>query len=176
MARAFKRILWIVVLVCLVMACAVAVFHPASRFTAAAIEPATVVRVVDGDTLVVDISGTQSRVRLKGVDTPESVHPDASRNTPEGAAASEFAKSAVPAGSTVWLQRDTRGDDVDAHGRLLRYVWLCEPDTASMPRTRYIADHMLEGVLLSAGYAGVYAYNGEVFDYRPQFEAIAHGL
>ena len=36
---------------------------------------ATVTRVVDGDTLVVDIGGREERVRLIGVDTPETVHP-----------------------------------------------------------------------------------------------------
>jgi micrococcal nuclease len=39
---------------------------------------ATVVRVVDGDTLKVDIAGKSDRVRLIGIDTPESVKP----NTP----------------------------------------------------------------------------------------------
>ena len=38
-------------------------------------EQATVVRVVDGDTLVVSIAGREERVRLIGVDTPETVHP-----------------------------------------------------------------------------------------------------
>lgn len=34
---------------------------------------ATVVRVIDGDTIVVDIDGEQLKVRLIGIDTPESV-------------------------------------------------------------------------------------------------------
>ena len=32
-------------------------------------------RVIDGDTIVVDIEGKQEKVRLIGVDTPETVHP-----------------------------------------------------------------------------------------------------
>ena len=43
---------------------------------AVASETATVTRVVDGDTLVVDIAGQEERVRLIGVDTPETVHPN----------------------------------------------------------------------------------------------------
>ncbi|HMT61320.1 MAG TPA: thermonuclease family protein, partial [Microthrixaceae bacterium] len=36
---------------------------------------ATVVRVVDGDTIVVDLGGQTERVRLIGVNTPETVDP-----------------------------------------------------------------------------------------------------
>lgn len=36
----------------------------------------TVTRVVDGDTIVVSISGREEKVRLIGVDTPETVHPN----------------------------------------------------------------------------------------------------
>ena len=36
---------------------------------------ATVVRVVDGDTIVADVDGRQERVRFIGIDTPESVKP-----------------------------------------------------------------------------------------------------
>ena len=43
---------------------------------AALAETATVIRVVDGDTLLVEFSGTEERVRLIGVDTPETVHPN----------------------------------------------------------------------------------------------------
>ena len=43
---------------------------------AVASETATVTRVVNGDTLVVDIAGQEERVRLIGVDTPETVHPN----------------------------------------------------------------------------------------------------
>ncbi len=39
-------------------------------------ERAEVIRVVDGDTIVVRISGKDEKVRLIGVDTPESVHPN----------------------------------------------------------------------------------------------------
>ena len=42
---------------------------------AASAEPAEVIRVVDGDTLEVEIAGQVETVRLIGVDTPETVHP-----------------------------------------------------------------------------------------------------
>ena len=42
---------------------------------AIAAETARVVEVVDGDTIKVELAGTIERVRLIGVDTPETVHP-----------------------------------------------------------------------------------------------------
>ncbi|HNQ42850.1 MAG TPA: thermonuclease family protein, partial [Candidatus Cloacimonadota bacterium] len=35
-----------------------------------------VIRVVDGDTFIIDMDGLETRIRLIGVDTPESVHPN----------------------------------------------------------------------------------------------------
>gem|GEM_PF-6462799 len=52
------------------------VTQPAANPTASNLTSAQVVRVVDGDTLAVNIAGTEQRVRLILVDTPESVHPD----------------------------------------------------------------------------------------------------
>gem|GEM_PF-5259809 len=43
--------------------------------TDSALKSVTVVRVVDGDTLVVNYDGKEERLRLIGVDTPETVHP-----------------------------------------------------------------------------------------------------
>ena len=45
-----------------------------------------VLRVVDGDTIEIDYNGEKEKVRLIGVDTPESVHPDAEKNTDYGKA------------------------------------------------------------------------------------------
>ena len=74
-------------------------------------------RVVDGDTLIVRDVG---RVRLIGVDTPESVHP----NRPVeffGREASAFTKRLV-AGKRVRLEYDQRR--TDRYGRTLAYVHL----------------------------------------------------
>lgn len=49
-----------------------------------------VIRVVDGDTIVIDYNGAEEKVRLIGVDTPESVHPDEEKNTEFGEKASEL--------------------------------------------------------------------------------------
>jgi len=41
-----------------------------------------VIRVVDGDTILVDYKGKYEKVRLLCVNTPESVHPDKKQNIP----------------------------------------------------------------------------------------------
>ena len=58
-----------------------------------------VIRVVDGDTFVVNFNGTDEKVRLIGVDTAESVHPDSSKNVAAGVTASAYTK--IPADRKV---------------------------------------------------------------------------
>ena len=80
-----------------------------------------VVRVVDGDTLIINIDGIDERVRLIGVDTPESVHPDEERNSSLGVIASEFTKSMLE-GSSVAIEMDVQ--ERDQYGRLLAYIYV----------------------------------------------------
>jgi micrococcal nuclease len=80
---------------------------------------ATVVRVVDGDTLVVDVGGREEHVRLIGIDTPESVAP----NRPKecfGDEASARLGELVPPGTDVRLVRDVEPRDM--YDRMLAYV------------------------------------------------------
>jgi micrococcal nuclease len=85
-------------------------------------EQATVVRVVDGDTLVVEIGGSEERVRLIGVDTPETVHPQKPVEY-FGKEASAFT-TRMAEGAVVRLEADPQTADRDKYGRLLRYVYL----------------------------------------------------
>ena len=81
---------------------------------------ATVVRVVDGDTVQVDIDGQREKLRLIGIDTPETVKPD----TPVqcyGPEASAFTKQLLPEGTAVRIERDVEARD--DYGRLLGYVY-----------------------------------------------------
>ncbi len=84
------------------------------------IEPnATVQRVVDGDTIEVDIGGRTQRVRLLGIDTPETV----ARTKPVqcfGPEASAYLSRALPEGSAITLIIDNESHD--HYGRLLGYV------------------------------------------------------
>lgn len=81
---------------------------------------AVVVRVVDGDTVQVEIDGKREKLRLIGIDTPETVKPD----TPVqcyGLEASEFTKGLLPAGIAVRIERDVEARD--KFGRLLGYLY-----------------------------------------------------
>lgn len=78
-------------------------------------------RVVDGDTIVVILDGKKEKVRMIGIDTPESVHPDKSRNTPMGKIASKYTKDNLE-GKYVALETDAQ--ERDKYGRILAYVYL----------------------------------------------------
>ena len=85
-------------------------------------ENAVVVRVIDGDTITVQIAGAIRTIRLIGVDTPETVHPT-KKVQPGGPEASAFTQAALDR-KTVRLEADPAGDDSDRYDRLLRYVYL----------------------------------------------------
>ncbi len=78
-------------------------------------------RVVDGDTVVVRIGGREERVRLIGIDTPESVQPDAPVEC-GGKAATRALEDRVREGARLRLVSDPTQDRRDRFGRLLRYV------------------------------------------------------
>jgi len=81
---------------------------------------AEVIRVVDGDTLVVRTGGVEEHVRLIGIDTPESVKP----GTPVecfGKEASAHATELLSEGSSIVLERDVEARD--RYDRLLAYVY-----------------------------------------------------
>ena len=80
---------------------------------------ARVVRVVDGDTILVSLGAREERVRYIGVDTPETVKPGAPVEC-FGKKASARNKELV-AGRRVRLVRDA--EERDRYGRLLAYVY-----------------------------------------------------
>ncbi len=81
---------------------------------------AVVERVVDGDTIVVRIEGSSEKIRLIGIDTPESVDP---RSPVEcfGTEASARTAELLPEGTEVDLVRDVEARD--RYDRLLAYVY-----------------------------------------------------
>lgn len=95
-----------------------------------------VICAIDGDTLLISMSGQEVTVRLIGVDAPESVHPEAEKNTPEGELASLWMKQFIN-GKRVTLEYDQ--ELKDQYGRTLAYV--------------YTDGRLVEDVLLAAGMA-----------------------
>ena len=82
-----------------------------------------VVSVSDGDTFTVKVEGRKERVRLIGVDTPETVHPTKGVQC-YGPEASDFTKHTLAVGTNVRLVRDVEARD--RYGRLLAYVYLAD--------------------------------------------------
>lgn len=80
-----------------------------------------VLRVVDGDTIDIAYKGKKERIRMLCVDTPESVHPDSSRNTPMGEKASDYTKHRL-SGKYIGLEFQDRRRG--RYGRLLAYVFI----------------------------------------------------
>lgn len=126
---------------------------------------APVVAVVDGDTLDVRLGGRRERVRLIGINTPESVDP---RRPVEcyGREASAKAKELLR-GQTVLLEADPSQDEQDRFGRLLRYVWL--PDGRL-----FNLEMVAQGYAFEYTFAAPYKYRDEFR--RAQARARSDGL
>lgn len=92
-------------------------------------EAAQVVRVIDGDTIDVDLAGRTERVRYIGVNTPERDQACYREAT--------LANAALVEGQTVTLVKDV--SETDRNGRLLRYV--------------YVGEVLINAELVKAGYA-----------------------
>lgn len=135
------------------------------------IETAEVADIVDGDTIKVYLDGERYTIRMIGIDTPESVHPDPQKNTIYGQKASEYAKQVFTKGQTVYLSQDV--SDKDKYDRLLRYVWLEKPtDTADEIEIR---QKMYNAKVVLDGYANVHEYapNNTLYPLFLTFEAEA---
>lgn len=90
-----------------------------------------VVSFADGDTISVAMNGQTERVRLIGVDTPETAKNGVAGQCYAQAAAA-FTRDQIKADGSIRLQADPIGDNRDRYGRLLRYVYL--PDGSQLNR------------------------------------------
>lgn len=131
-------------------------------------QQAQVLEVIDGDTLSVRFEGKKERLRLIGVDTPESsesqkawrdvkrTHKDIKTLLKLGALASHHTETLVKKSATLRLEFDVgRRDPYD---RLLAYVYLSSGE-------------MLNERLLADGYAQLMTVPPNV-KYRKRFKAV----
>lgn len=100
-----------------------------------------VAKFEDGDTITVDMNGTLERIRMIGVDTPETQDPRVPVQC-YGKAASEFTKNLIGA-NAVRLEADPTNTNRDRYNRLLRYVYL--PD-----------NRMVNAEIIKSGYGFAY--------------------
>jgi len=102
-----------------------------------------VTRVVDGDTVEVDLDGREVDVRLIGIDTPESVAPDQPVEC-FAEEASAYTEDRLE-GRTVRLEFDA--ERLDRYGRTLAYVWVGD-----------VEEELFNETLVAEGYAVVTTY------------------
>jgi micrococcal nuclease len=126
---------------------------------------ATVVRVVDGDTLKIEMNGHEEAVRLIGIDTPESkinkkakkdavkTNHDVETITAMGREATKYVRTLIRKGDTVSIEFDVQKRD--KYNRLLVYAYLTD-------------GKMLNEEIIKAGYANVMTYPPNV-KYQERF-------
>jgi micrococcal nuclease len=112
-------------------------------------QDATLVRVVDGDTIRVMVGGVEERVRYIGIDTPELNTSSSATPGPYAEAATD-ANARLLAGGRLVLETDV--SERDQYDRLLRNAWL-ERDGAWM---------LVNLALVAEGYAEVSTYPPDV--------------
>jgi len=115
---ATRRVALAAILACCATGCGLV--HGLSGRRSSDATHATVEHVVDGDTVDLTFSTGTERVRLLGIDTPETVRP----NTPVqcfGPEASARTKALLATGMSVRVTRDAQARD--RYGRLLLYVY-----------------------------------------------------
>ncbi|HVX31256.1 MAG TPA: thermonuclease family protein, partial [Nitrolancea sp.] len=120
---------------------------PASGAT---LDDATFVRIVDGDTIIVRIGGSDERVRLIGINTPELNKPDGPVECFATEASEQTEALIEDADGHLQLERDV--SETDQYGRLLRYVWLVTPQ----------GKQLLNEQLVQGGYARAITYRPDV--------------
>jgi micrococcal nuclease len=112
-----------------------------------------VIRVVDGDTFMIDYNGVDEKVRLIGIDAPESKDPHSPKEC-FSQEASEYLSNLIDQ-KQVRITGDLTQADRDRYGRLLRYAWVDEV---------FINENLIQ-----EGYAFEYTYNTP-YSYQKTFQ------
>lgn len=117
----------------------------------------SVVRVIDGDTVDLSIGGKTERMRLIGIDTPETVDP---RKPVQCFGKEASAKlKALLTGKSVSLETDPSQDERDKYGRMLGYLFLEDGANINL-------------LMIKEGYANEYTYRVP-YKYQATFKAAA---
>ena len=113
---------------------------------------AEIVYVIDGDTIIVSMNGREEKVRMIGIDAPESVSATEEENTVYGEKASVYTKANLQEGKKVYLTFDQERTDI--YGRTLAYIWL-DKDFTDM-------NNLYQNQMVSAGYAVAVKYEPNI--------------
>jgi len=85
--------------------------------------PFAVIKVVDGDTIHVEANGQRLKVRMIGLDTPETVDPRKPVQCFGLVLEASAQAKTILGGESVYLETDPSQDTIDRFGRTLAYVW-----------------------------------------------------
>ena len=118
--------------------------RPSAEFA----ETGKIVKIVDGDTVRINIGGTTERVRLIGINTPETGEYFAEE--------ARIKTEELLIGKTVGLEADPSQKERGKYGRLLRYVWLPDNQLSNL-------------IMILEGYAYEYKYEYGRYKYREKF-------
>ena len=77
--------------------------------------------VIDGDTVILEIEGKTEKVRLFGIDTPETKYPD-KPSEHYGQMASLFSRNLLM-GEEVWVEEEAKGPKRDRYNRRVLYLY-----------------------------------------------------
>lgn len=112
-----------------------------------------VVRVIDGDTLMINLNGENTRLRLIGINTPESV--GEREEECFGVEAKKYMEQ-IATGKNITLEYDDSQGLTDQYGRLLAFVYLED-------------GQMLNRKMISDGYAYEYTFMND-YKYKKSFK------
>jgi len=126
------------------------------------------VKVVDGDTIDIDLNGTKERIRLIGIDTPETVAP----GKPVACYGPEASKKAkeMLLNKFVTIEADSTQGDRDKYERLLRYVFVLGVGAGSGAAGATGGATNYGKYMISEGYAREYTYD-KAYKYRQEYLA-----
>ena len=120
------------------------------------LEYAKVLRVIDGDTIVVSLLGKKNVVRLIGINAPESVHPTKKLQC-YGKESSDKLNS-ILLNKYVLMMSDPVVGNYDKYNRLLRYVYLLNGKS-------------INKIMINLGYSYEYTYKKQKYKFRKLFIA-----
>ena len=116
-----------------------------------------IIRVVDGDTVIVKYKGDDERVRLVGLNTPEARAVNGRVVECFGKEASAKAKEVLLPGQEVIFEYDTSQSKRDKYGRLLGYIFFADGQNFAKKMIR-------------DGYGYEYTYHGRAYKYQKEFK------
>lgn len=136
------------------------------------IEEVELVRVIDGDTIVIQSDkDTEETVRFLLIDTPETVHPEREEEIFGKEARRYVEQSLGREGNTIYIERGE--EEIDKYGRTLAYVYATEPIYFEEVVTESVNAGLVRNGLARIAY--VYEPNTKYLQKFRDFERYAQG-